>query len=86
MFAGLWGPWQDPETGIHHETATVITTEPNELIADLPHHRMPAILGPAEWTIWLDPAAPEADLQALLRPTPSNLLEVVIRGPRDGCV
>lgn len=83
VFAGLWGPWQDPETGIHHDTATVITTEPNELITDLPHHRMPAILGSAEWAVWLDPAAPEADLQALLRPAPSHLMEVVIRGPHD---
>lgn len=75
VFAGLWGPWQDPETRIHHETATVITTEPNELIADLPHHRMPAILAPMEWAAWLDPGTPMEDLQALLRPAPSEWME-----------
>lgn len=83
VFAGLWGPWQDPETGIHHDTATVITTEPNEVVADLPHHRMPAILAPSEWSTWLDPATPEAVIQKLLRPCPSGWLAVQAKGPGD---
>lgn len=83
VFAGLWGPWKDPETGISHDTATVITTEPNELIAELPHHRMPAVLGPSERTAWLDPATPGADLRALLRPAPSEWMEARPGGPVD---
>jgi len=83
VFAGLWGPWQDPETGIHHDTATVITTEPNELIADLPHHRMPAILAPSEWASWLDPATSVVELQALLRPAPSEWMEARMAGPKE---
>ncbi len=83
VFAGLWGPWADPETGIGHDTATVITTEPNELIAKLPHHRMPAILGPSEWATWLDPAAPVGDLQHLLRPVPSEWLQARAAGPMN---
>lgn len=83
VFAGLWGPWTDPETGIHHDTATVITTEPNELIADLPHHRMPAILASSEWEAWLDPASSSASLQEILRPCPSEWLEVLAAGPKD---
>lgn len=83
VFAGLWGPWTDPETGIGHETATVITTEPNELIAELPHHRMPAILAPTEWAAWLNPATPVADLQALLRPAPSEWMEARAAGPKE---
>lgn len=83
VFAGLWGPWTDPETGLRHDTATVITVDPNELIADLPHHRMPAILGPSEWGTWLDPATPMADLQALLRPAPSEWMEVRAAGPKE---
>jgi putative SOS response-associated peptidase YedK len=82
VFAGLWGPWTDPETGIGHDTATVITTEPNELIADLPHHRMPAILAPMEWAAWLDPVTPMEDLQALLRPAPSEWMEARTGGPQ----
>lgn len=83
VFAGLWGPWTDPATGIHHSTATVITTEPNELIAHLPHHRMPVILAPSEWATWLDPATPLEGLQALLRPCSSDWLESHAAGPKD---
>jgi len=82
VFAGLWGPWTDPETSIGHDTATVITVEPNELIAELPHHRMPAILAQSEWATWLDPATPVADLQALLRPSPSEWMEANFGGPK----
>jgi putative SOS response-associated peptidase YedK len=83
VFAGLWGPWTDPETSTGYDTATVITTEPNELIAELPHHRMPAILAPTEWAAWLDPATPVSDLQALLRPSPSAWMEARAAGPKD---
>jgi len=81
VFAGLWGAWTDPETGISYDTATVITTEPNELIAELPHHRMPAILAPSDWTTWLDSATSVEGLQALLRPTPSEWIETRVGGP-----
>lgn len=83
VFAGLWGPWTDPETGISHETATVITTEPNELIAELPHHRMPAILAPSEWAAWLNPTTRVEGLLSILRPCPSEWLEAQHAGPRD---
>jgi len=82
VFAGLWGPWMDPETGIHYDTTTVVTTEPNELVADLPHHRMPAVLPDTDWATWLDPATPVPDLQALLRPCPSDWLDVRAGGPQ----
>jgi putative SOS response-associated peptidase YedK len=83
VFAGLWGPWTDPETGIGHDTATVITTEPNELVAALPHHRMPAILPPSDWALWLDPRTPVEDLQKVLRPSPSEWLEARGGGPQS---
>ena len=82
VFAGLWGPRKDPVSGESHDTATVITVEPNELIAELPHHRMPAILSPADWSIWLDPTASKEDLQGLLRTTPSDWLEARAGGPQ----
>lgn len=83
VFAGLWGPWTDPETGIGYDTATVITTEPNELIAGLPHHRMPAILSPSESAGWLDPGTTLQDLQTLLHPAPCGWMGVKAGGPRD---
>jgi putative SOS response-associated peptidase YedK len=66
----------------YHMT-TVVAVEPNELIAELPHHRMPAILAPSEWATWLDPTTPVADLQALLRPAPSELMEAQAAGPKE---
>lgn len=76
-------PVNTPETGIAHNTASLIAVEPNELIAELPHHRMPATLAPSEWAAWLDPASPMADLQGLLRQAPSNSMEVVVAGPKE---
>lgn len=83
VFAGLWGPWKDPQGGESRETATVITVEPNELIAELPHHRMPAILAPSDWSTWLDPKSSTEDLQGLLRTTPSEWLNARVGGPQD---
>lgn len=83
MFAGLWGPWRDPETGIHQDTATVITTMPNELVAELPHHRMPAILSPLDWATWLDPESKMESLQRILRPCPPEWLEARAMGPYE---
>ena len=41
-FAGLWENWKDPESGEWLRTCTIITGEPNELIAQI-HPRMPVI-------------------------------------------
>jgi putative SOS response-associated peptidase YedK len=42
-FAGLWETWKDQDQSI--ESFTIITTTPNELMAEL-HNRMPGILDP----------------------------------------
>lgn len=81
VFAGLWDAWQDPATGIIHDTATVITVEPNELIAGLPHHRMPAVLPASDWDVWLDPGQTAEILGNLLHPCPSNWLMAAPGGP-----
>ena len=66
-FAGLWERWAGAG-GDAVESCTIVTTVANELVAPI-HDRMPVILEPAEFALWLDPALrdPEA-LQALLRP------------------
>jgi putative SOS response-associated peptidase YedK len=66
-FAGLWDAWNSPD-GSLVKSATIITTEPNSLMAAL-HNRMPVILPSNSYTQWLDPAPqkPEA-LQPLLKP------------------
>ncbi len=73
-FAGLWDEWLDRATGELHPTFTIVTTEPNELMAKL-HNRMPVILpGPDAERAWLaDDLAPAAH-QQLLVPYDTNLM------------
>lgn len=65
VIAGLYDEWQSPDQTIR--SCTMITTEPNDLIAPL-HHRMPAILGPEGWDTWLNPKAERGELHDLLKP------------------
>ena len=83
VFAGLWGAWRNPKTEQDQDTATVITVDPNELVADLPHHRMPAILPPTAWAAWLDPGTPTDELLKMLKPCPSTWLNAQIGGPQN---
>ena len=70
-FAGLWDEWHSPDGG-SIRSATIITVEPNELMATL-HNRMPVILHPSDYAQWLDPAprAPDS-LLPLIRPFPAD--------------
>jgi len=70
-FAGLWDEWLGSD-GSQVRSCTIITTEPNELMATL-HDRMPVILPSDTYTQWLDttPQTPES-LQPLLKPYPTE--------------
>lgn len=52
-FAGLWESWS-MEGGEELRSATIITTEPNEVAAEI-HNRMPVILPPDLYDAWLEP-------------------------------
>ncbi|MGA8656337.1 MAG: SOS response-associated peptidase [Chthoniobacterales bacterium] len=43
VFAGLWEAWKDPATDEWLRTCSIVTGEPNELVAQV-HTRMPVIL------------------------------------------
>ena len=73
-FAGLWEAWKSPE-GEHIQTCTIITTEANEVSADF-HHRMPVVLRQQDESLWLNPAAPMAELFDMLIPYPDDNLEI----------
>jgi putative SOS response-associated peptidase YedK len=61
---------------------TIITTEANELLADL-HDRMPVILGMEDVAKWLgEVEAEQEEIEALLRPCPADWLEAVPVDPR----
>jgi putative SOS response-associated peptidase YedK len=55
--AGLWENWRS--AGEWVRSFAIITTRPNNLYAEL-HDRMPVVLKPDIWRLWLreDPAAP----------------------------
>jgi putative SOS response-associated peptidase YedK len=66
-FAGLWDRWRDPHGDVV-ESCTILTTTPNSLLADI-HDRMPAILKPDDYDLWLDPSFRNpASLSELLKP------------------
>jgi putative SOS response-associated peptidase YedK len=52
VFAGLWEGWKDPATDEWLRTCTIITGEPNELVAQI-HTRMPVILPEEDHAKWL---------------------------------
>ena len=67
-FAGIWASWKDPETRHWVRSCAVITTRAGGAIASI-HTRMPVILPPQHWDLWLDReiTAPEA-VEPLLAP------------------
>jgi putative SOS response-associated peptidase YedK len=73
-FAGLWEPWMGPN-GEEMETGTIITTAANRLLRPI-HARMPVIVAPDAFELWLDTANVDAlTAAALLAPAPEDLLE-----------
>jgi putative SOS response-associated peptidase YedK len=64
-FAGLWDKWKDLRT------VTLITGEPNDLVAKI-HDRMVVCLPPDAWDTWLDPNVGADEAAKLLVPLPSE--------------
>lgn len=79
-FAGLMETWSDPAGG-EIDTACIVTTSANRLMASI-HDRMPAMIEPDAFSLWLDNdgVAPH-EATALLRPAPEAALELVPVGP-----
>lgn len=74
--AGLWERWFDEKSGQDLETCTVITTEANSLVGRL-HTRMPVILEPEDFKLWLTPIENSQEtLSSLLRPANEGVLEM----------
>jgi putative SOS response-associated peptidase YedK len=70
-FAGLWEHWENTN-GEEIESCTLLTTEPNELMRPI-HNRMPVILDPNNYELWLDPDVKKPELlQPLLRSYPTE--------------
>ena len=66
-FAGIWDRWKDA-SGKAIETCSILTTTPNSLLAKV-HDRMPVILEPENYELWLDPGFKGLDtLTGMLKP------------------
>ena len=74
-FAGLWESWMGPN-GEEMETAAIVTTTANAQLTPL-HHRMPVIVQPEAFDLWLDHRNADAEEAAqLIAPALDGLLEV----------
>jgi len=71
--AGLWEVWQSPDGGLL-ETCAILTTTPNALMESI-HNRMPVILEPLDYDMWLHPDTPVDQLHHLLRPFDAAALD-----------
>lgn len=72
-FAGIWDKWIDA-LGNPIETFTILTTTPNAVAATI-HDRMPVILDPAAYDLWLDPGMTNANVVSdLLKPLDARLM------------
>ncbi|MEM9581053.1 MAG: SOS response-associated peptidase [Pseudomonadota bacterium] len=52
-FAGVWQDWSRDD--LSHRTCAIVTTAANASMAAI-HHRMPVILDPDDWPLWLGEA------------------------------
>jgi putative SOS response-associated peptidase YedK len=72
-FAGLWDRWQSP-SGTVFETCSILTTTPNAVTSTV-HDRMPVILAPESYDLWLDPKMKNLDAASeLLKPFDARLM------------
>ncbi|MGH8646969.1 MAG: SOS response-associated peptidase [Gammaproteobacteria bacterium] len=71
-FAGLWEHWEGGWEII--DSCTIIVTQANKQVGAI-HDRMPVILDPEDYELWLDPATKDPRLLGpLLRPYPAERL------------
>jgi len=72
-FAGLLAAWNSPE-GDTIVSTCILTTGPNALMAPI-HDRMPVILTPDQFDLWMDPDNQDVDgLRDLLRPCDPEMM------------
>lgn len=79
--AGLYSTWKNSQ-GQVVESYTIITTEPNSLLAEY-HNRMPVIIPKEKEQVWVDPNfSYPVLLQGMLQPFPAGQMEAEIIAPK----
>src|ERR1700733_4249839 len=73
-FAGLWDRWKDP-SGQWVKSCSILTTTPNAVALPV-HDRMPVILDPDCYDLWLDPGMQDVKVVAdMLQPFDARLMK-----------
>jgi putative SOS response-associated peptidase YedK len=79
--AGLWAVWRDPVTEERWRTFSIVTRRANDALASL-HDRMPVVVAPEDWALWLTPGSVDpVALHAVIDRSPEVELEIVAVGP-----
>jgi putative SOS response-associated peptidase YedK len=72
--AGIWEHWKSPD-GTALETFSILTTTANKRLEPL-HERMPVILHPSDYDLWLDKKLTDPNhLDHLYKPFPDEMIE-----------
>ena len=73
-FAGLWDTWRKPN-GETIESCTILTTTANDMVSEL-HDRMPVIVPPEKYELWLSPDIDDAAaIQEIFKPYDPGAME-----------
>jgi putative SOS response-associated peptidase YedK len=70
-FAGVWDRWRDPASREWLDTFSILTTDPNQVVAPL-HNRMPVIIERKNYARWLGGSNMTQPPLDLLRPFPAE--------------
>jgi SOS response associated peptidase (SRAP) len=72
-FAGIWDCWRD-RNGTAMETCSILTTTANS-VTRIVHDRMPVILNPDSYDLWLDPGMKDVSAASeLLKPYDARIM------------
>ena len=78
--AGLWETWIGPD-GEEVDTACVLTTSSNGIMSAV-HDRMPVLIEPKQFDLWLSPDERDTEEAAqMMRPAGEDVLDLVEIGP-----
>ena len=69
VFAGIWQRWDKGDAPL--DSCAIVTTDANSEMATV-HHRMPVILSPDQWGLWLGEEGKGA--ARLMQPAPDGVL------------
>ena len=79
-FAAIWRHWRGNIKGelVEHDTYSIVTSTPNELVKPIHPDRMPVILDPSDYETWLTGTSEAA--AGLLATFPADRMRIVRSG------